>query len=146
GHDSHSHNQRENLSRRGHRSDQYLQLADETALPGLDKAKIRAGEATQIRKYTRYIRAIHAKPCRQSREILIARSRWNPSAGVRIVGTINSKRRESTIGLIAIDGAAHDHVMASPAMVAALAVAREGAAEIAGGEGRDALREAGVAM
>ena len=131
-----------------HECDSHTSLkrgVNETGRTGvLDKAKVRSREASEIGENFRKIAAIDAKPGCECGEELVACSRGNPSPGAGIVWPAHSQRRERSIGLLAMNRAAHDHVMTAPAVIAALAVARESPAEVARGEGRDALAEVGI--
>lgn len=54
----------------------------------------------------------------------------------------HAQLREVAIQIAALDGAAHHEVMRAPAVVRAVAVAREGATEVRGGEGGDLIGRA----
>ena len=112
------------------------------------KAEVRRGESANIREDRTKIRRIDAEPGGDGREVLINRGGRNPAASARVVGAINCERRKFSVGLAAddgaaggieISGAAENQMMAAPAVIAPLPVARERAAEIAGGERRDAV-------
>ena len=107
-----------------------------------EEAEIGCGEAAEVWKHGREIAVIDAEPRRERREVLVAGRRWNPTAGVRIVGSVDGERGEFAVSAPAFDCAAHDEMMAAPTVIGALAVAGERAAKIARGECRDIIGQA----
>lgn len=83
-----------------------------------------------------------AEPAGQGSGVLIDRGGGDEAAGADVVGLIGADDRVLAVHIVALDSAADDEVMAAPAVVGAIAVAREGASEVGGGEGGDAVAEA----
>src|ERR1043166_9479421 len=109
------------------------------------KAQVRRRDPAEVRKHGSEIAVIHAEPRCQGGEILIASRRRYPAACVGIIGAFDCERWELAVGLLAVNGATHNQVVAARAMVGALAVAWEGAPEIAARKGGDPLVEIGIA-
>jgi len=63
-----------------------------------------------------------------------------------VVGPADGKRREIAVGFLAVDGAAHDHMVAAPTVVAAQAVGRESSPEITASKRRHPLAETRIVM
>src|SRR6185437_6259476 len=99
------------------------------------EAKIGRREASEVGKDGGKITIVDAEPGRERGKILVDRGRGYPAAGAGIVWSVNCQIGKCAIGFLAFHRSAQDQMMAAPAVVAALAVAGEGSAEIAGGEG-----------
>jgi len=104
------------------------------------ETKIGRGEAADIGKDGGQIAGVHAEPGGDGGEILVNRGGRDPATGARVVGAIDSERGKRAVGFSAVDrtmvgraGAAHDEMMAAPAMIAADSVAWKRAAKIARG-------------
>src|SRR6266700_8371189 len=82
------------------------------------KAEIRACEAAEIGKNGGKIGVVHAEPGGKGRKVLIAGGGGNPAAGADVIGTTNGQCGEGAVGLLALNGAAHNHMVAAPAVVA----------------------------
>ncbi len=108
----------------------------------------RSGTAKRPRfgKTVLMLRLRDAEPFRERGGKLIDGGRRNPAAGAGVVGAADGERGPGAEGALSVDGAAHDEVVAAPAVIAAERVAREGAAEIAVRETGDAFLEIGVAI
>src|SRR6266850_3425812 len=91
-------------------------------------------EAAKIRENRTEVSTVHTEPGGKCRKVLVDGRARNPAASVGIVRTVNRKSRKSSVSALAIDGAAHDEVVAAPAVIAATVVAQQGAAKIAGGK------------
>src|SRR6267142_6569557 len=98
------------------------------------KTEIRRREAAKIRENGAEVSTVDAEPGGKCRKVLVDGRARNPAACVGIVRTVNRKSRKSSVSALAIDGAAHDEVMAAPAVITATVVAQQGAAKIAGGK------------
>src|SRR5215831_6997247 len=103
--------------------------------------EIRRREPAEIRKHRRQVPAVHAEPGSERGEILVACSRWNPTSGACIVRSIDGERGELSVGTLTVDGAAHDEVVAAPAMITARSVAGERATKIARRKCRHLVRK-----
>src|ERR1035438_753035 len=109
-----------------------------------DKTEIVRGKATDVRKDGGELAAVHAEPGGERGEILVNRRGRNPAARAGVVGAVDGERGKRAVGFAALDRAPDDKMMTAPAVIAALAVAGKRAAKIAGGEGGDARRDAGI--
>jgi len=74
---------------------------------------------------------------------LVDGSGGNEAASSDVVGLVRTDDGILAIHIVSLDSAADDEVVAAPAMVSAVAVAGEGAAEVGGGKGGDLVAEAG---
>src|SRR5690349_2867564 len=97
---------------------------------GLHKAQGRVREAAKVWEDGGDVATVDAKPGRQRGEVLIDGGSRNPTARVGVVGPIDRERWELAVGIPAIDRPAHDQMVRTPAMIRAVPVRREGAAEI----------------
>src|ERR1019366_10110958 len=113
---------------------------------GSYKPQVGAGESAKVREHGREVAVVHPKPGCQRGKVLITGGGRNPAASAGVVGAIDGQSGEHAIGLLAVNRAAHDQVMAAPAVVAALTVPRERPAKITAREGGDALREARITV
>src|SRR6266853_4699944 len=97
---------------------------------GSYETEIGRGKAAKVGKDSREVPSVHPEPGSQGGEVLIAGGGRNPAAsavaGAGVVRTAEGEVGEFAVGLLAVDGTAHDHVMVSPAVVAALAVSLKG--------------------
>src|SRR6267142_4076087 len=100
------------------------------------ESEVRRGEASDVRENGGEVAAVHAEPGRDGGEILVDGRGGNPAAGAGVVRAADGERGKFAISLPAFDPAAHDEVVAAPAVIAAHTVGRKGAAKIAGGERR----------
>ena len=112
------------------------------------ESEVRRGKPSEVRKNRAKIGIVHPEPRSDSREVLVDRRGRNPAARARIIGTVDRKGRKFPVSLAANDGAARgieiaraaeDQMMAAPAVIAPLPVARKRASEITGGEGRHVI-------
>src|SRR5712691_4732707 len=107
--------------------------------PQLDRIEVdQVGENIGLQ-----VRIGNAEPRSQSGSVLIERGGGNPAptgrpGGAGIIGSRDHKRGVGAIHIAAVHGAAHDHLMISPCMIAAEAGAGlQGATELGEGEGGD---------
>src|SRR6185295_117847 len=104
--------------------------------------QIRRRKATEIGQHQRQVAAGHAEPAGQSRRVLIYRCGRNPAALAGVVRAVDGERRKLAVEAPAAHRAAEHEVVAAPAVVRAVAVGDEGAAEIGGGEGGHGVADA----
>ena len=122
-------------------------IADRATLGiGSYKPQVGAGESAKVREYGREVAVVHPEPGCKSGKVLITGGGRNPAASAGVVGAIDGQSGEFAVGLLAVNRAAHDQVMAAPAVVAALTIPGECPAEITAREGGDALREARITV
>jgi len=109
-----------------------------------DETEIWSREASEVREDLREIAVVHAEPGCQRSEELIASRGGNPTTGAGVVWTANGQDRECPVSLLTVNCAAHNHVMAAPTVIAALAVAGECPSKVAARERSDALAKIGI--
>ena len=93
-------------------------------------------EVPQIREHQIEIGVADAEPFADGRADLVDRNAGQETPRADFVRVIEADRREASINLSALDGAAIDEVMTAPSMVSAIAVGCERATEIRPGEQR----------
>src|SRR5712671_3271026 len=103
------------------------------------ETEIGSREASDVRKDTRQVSAVHTKPTGQCGEELIAGGRRYPSTSARVIRSADGESGKGTISALSFDGAAHDKMMIAPAMVAPLAITGESPAKVAARERGDTL-------
>src|SRR5580692_3342991 len=106
------------------------------------ETEIRQGKPAEIREYRGQVVRIDAEPGRQGGEILIDGRGGNPATGAGIVRTVDDLHGKLAVGPLPVHCPAQDQVMAAPAVITALAVARESATEITARKAGDTIREA----
>ena len=72
---------------------------------------------------------------------MINGNRWYPTSGAGVVRSVNGESGEGAVSALAFNRAAENEVVASPAMIAPLAVAGEGSSKITGSEGGDIVAQ-----
>ena len=110
------------------------------------KSQIGRREPVEIREDGAHVCAIHTKPICERCGILIHRCRRNPAPSAGIIGAADDQCGEGAICPLPLHGSAKHEMMATPAVIASLAVAGESAAEIARCERCYALGECRVAV
>ena len=116
------------------------------------EAQVRGGEAAEIREDVGHVGGVDAEPFGECGAVLIDAGGGDPAACAGVVGAVDLEDGELAVGAFAFDCAgagavaAEDDVVGAPAVVGALAVAGEGAPEVAGGEADDFVDEVAAAI
>jgi hypothetical protein len=106
------------------------------------EAKIGVGaEVSKIREYLLYLAIGETEPAREGSCVLVDGSGGYEAASSDVVCLVRTDDGILAIHIVALDSAADNEVMTAPAVVGAVAVAGEGAAEVGGSEGGDLVAE-----
>ena len=103
------------------------------------KSEIGMSEAADVWEHRCEIAVRYAEPSRERRGKFIHARRRNPAAVFSVVGTVHGESWEFSVKTVPDDRTSHDKLMTAPAVIAAAAVRRQGAAEIGRGESGDGL-------
>ena len=99
-------------------------------------------EMPDVRKHCRQIGTADTEPCCERCGEFIDRSRRNPAASSGVVGAVDGQRGECAEKSAPVHGAAHNELMAAPAVIGTGPIRWERAAEIGCGESRDGIGDA----
>src|SRR2546430_17418382 len=108
-----------------------------SSCPVLHKPEVWSREAAQIWEDGAEIAAVNSKPGCECGEVLVDGRGRDPAASVGVIGAIDRERGPRAVSFSAINSAAHNEMVRTPAVIAAAAIGREGAAEVARGQRRD---------
>ena len=120
-------------------------VAQDTGNPSrhhLNEAEGGVREVADVRQDARQFGRAAAEPARQRRGELIDRGRRQQPALPHLVVGLDRHMRRGAVELPAIDRAAHHEVVAAPAVVGAVGVRAQRAAEVRRGEGGDLVGHA----